>query len=196
MQFFLKYAPMSFALVATGVLCYQILATNEKPSKTSWLLWTILASITAGGMLQAGTLSLQMASVVVSDALILALTFAKGEWKKWSFTEVATMLLTVPIIGLWQWTNNPQVAIVLSLVAVLVASWPMTVDLWHRPLEQSPLAYSLMACSSGIQLLQLEVESVQWQTKSHAQPVVYTVCTIVFLALMVRGRAKRVLAAI
>lgn len=185
---------MGFALVATAVLCYQILAASEKPSRMSWMLWTVLAAITAGGMWQAGTLSLQMVAVVLSDALIVVLTLAKGEWAKLSRVEIGTVLSIVPIIGLWQWTQNPQVAIVLSLVAVLVASWPMTVDLWYKPLEQSPLAYILMLGSSGTQLLKLEAESAPWQLNSHAQPVVYTVCTLVFLALMTRGRLEARLA--
>lgn len=190
MQLFLKYAPMGFALLATALLCYQILATNEKPSKTSWLLWTVLAAITAGGMWQAGTLSLQLSSVVLSDMLILGLTFVRGAWKKWSRTEIGTMIAVIPIVAWWQWTQNPEVAIVFSLIAVVVASWPMAVDLWHKPLEQSPSAYILMVFSSGTQFLQLEHKAAPWQTDTHAQPMVYTICTLVFLALMARGRIK------
>ena len=154
----------------------------------TWLIWLILTLLTAGGMYQAGTLGFQMVLIVLCDIVIVVLAIIYRT-SGWTITDWKTLIACAVIMIAWALTGNALVAIVLSLIACAVATWPMFEDLYEQPLAESPLPYSIMFIASWMQLFSIET----WQWSSALQPAVYISIQATILILLLRGRVKNII---
>lgn len=184
---YLELGAVLLTPVATYPLCKGIINGSQRPSKMTWIIWTLLTVILAGGMYQADKLSSQMIIILACDFVIVGLLmwFGKSGWTK---TDKLTLLACTVIMASWAMTGNALVAIVLSLLANAVATWPMLKELKKNPLAESPLPYSIMFAASWMQLFSIET----WQWASALQPAVYISIQAVILILLLRGRMKNI----
>ncbi len=162
-----------------------ILRRQTKPSKATWLIWMTLSMLTAGGMYQAGALNAQITVIGLGDILIVLLAFRYGA-PGWSRLDRMCMTGAVVGIGSWATTRNPLVAVSIGLSVTVIGSIPTIVKTWHRPEQEDPVAYSLMALSCIAQIAALPVA---WTIADIAQPVVFAMtASSILLLILVRPR--------
>lgn len=174
------------ALVVVAVIPYirAIVRGKTKPSKASWVVWTLLSTITAAGMFQAGTINYQIPIVALGDSAILVLAFKYGT-PGWRPVERWSLVAGMASIALWVATQDPLWAIVISLSTNFVGALPTFTKLWSEPGSEDPTAWSIVTVSAILQTIAVS----EWTVAAAMQPVSFLTIqgTILFL-IFIRPR--------
>lgn len=176
-------------LLAVGAYFPYILAIlrrQTKPTKSTWIIWTVLSSLTAAGMYQAGALNAQIAIIAFGDFFVVALAFRWGV-PGWSRLDIFCLSgAAIGIIG-WAVTHNPVVAVLIGLSVTVIGSVPTIVKTWHRPDQEDLTAYSLMVGSCVVQIAAIPA----WTITDAAQPIVFLgVAGTILLLILTRPRPQ------
>ncbi len=117
---------------------FYILEEAEKPlakrvlqKKATWIVWTGVDFIIAAAMLSQGVVDLQMWVYVCGAGSIMIYALRHGE-SGWSREDKRVLGLSALAMALWPFAGA-VVAIVISIFAVVVGSWPMARRLWRNP---------------------------------------------------------------
>jgi hypothetical protein len=135
------------------VACYpyvQAIRRRETtPSKSSWIVWTVLSAMAAGAMWHAGELQWQISVVSICNFIVLyyALKHGTPEWKA---VDVWCLIASFVGCALWVFTRNPVLAIAISMTVTIVGGIPTFVKTWERPESESARAWSVMLLSSTL----------------------------------------------
>lgn len=165
--------------VAVGIYIAAIVRKTTVPAKATWIIWTVLSVLTAGGMYQAGALNYQMVAVVAGDIVIVALALKYGS-PGWSRLDKYSLAGAASGLALWAVTNNPLYAIVISLSINFIGAVPTFVKTWDYPDQESPTTWIVVAVSSVLQTIAIP----HWTIADAAQPVSYLVIQIGLLFLI------------
>jgi len=145
-----------------------ILEGKTRPSKATWIIWTAINVMIAGGMLQSGALNAQIAAVTIGDILIVGLAFRYGTpgWK-----PVEKICLVLAALGAIAWvvTKDPLMAIVIGLAITVLGSVPTATKVWDDPGSENATAFGLMFLSCVVQTAAIP----QWTFANALQPIVF-----------------------
>jgi len=177
-------------LIIIGYFPYirAIFRRETRPSKSTWIVWTVLTWLTAAAMYKEGTLNAQITIIALGDLVVVALAFRHGapEWNRLDFGCLAGAALG---ICAWVWTNNPLFGIVIGLSVIVVGSIPTIVKTWNYPDQENPTSYALMVCSCVVTIIAIPA----WTVANYAQPIVYFIVAGLILLLTQRPRLKKIL---
>ncbi len=121
------------------VIGYDIGRGSTRPIITTWLIWTVVniimfLALREEAIREDKNMSAQMLAYTVGTVCILVLTLTRrGSWI-WTRNDLYVLLIGAVIsVGVWATTDVPLYALVLSLIATGIGSFP----LW-RELDKSP----------------------------------------------------------
>lgn len=157
-------------LVAVGVYIVAIVRKTTRPAKATWIIWTVLSFLTAGGMFQSGTLNGQMVAVVAGDVVVVVLALIYGI-PGWNTLDKLSLAGAGIGLAFWVATSNPLYAIVISLSINFIGAIPTVVKTWKYPDQESPTTWVLVGISSTLQSIAIPA----WTTADAAQPLSYLV---------------------
>lgn len=154
--------------VATVLYVLSIWRGKTIPSRITWIIWTLLSLLTAGGMYQSDTLNGQMYAVVTGDIII---TFFAMLWGSGGWTVVDRRSLAGALIGLTVWvlTKDPFYAILISLSVNYIGAVPTIAKTWQHPEEEDLVAWATVTLATFIQFLAV----TEWTFAAMAQPISY-----------------------
>lgn len=139
---------------------YDTIVGKAKPNRVTWLLWGIFPLIIFVAQRVQGVTGLSWTSFVAgfTPLLVVAASFfnTKAYWK----TERRDYyLMAAAILGiiLWGITDDPNLAILFSLLADLLAGVPTIFKAYRYPESESRLAYAVSALGFGISLLSVQI---------------------------------------
>lgn len=155
-----------------------------EPSKTSWIIWATLDSITIAGMFVEHTLNGQIIGAVPCawTTAILAIKYGKSGW-----TKLDKFCLGGAVLGiaLWQTFSNPVLGIATSLSVVFIGSFPTFASAWRDPHGEDKAAWTLFWLSCVAAMIAIP----RWTLADAAQPIVFTVIeTVMMFLLWIRPR--------
>ena len=157
---------------ATVFYAVNIIKRKIVPTKATWIVWAILAALTAFSMFRAGAWNSQIVTVAVADMIVLFLAFAYGKRWEWTKIDLVCMAAAAISIVLWQWTGNPSWGIALNVGATAIGSVPILRAVWKDPGIERPLPWFLMVISSTCEIFALQTPPWDsWQAS--AQPITY-----------------------
>jgi hypothetical protein len=185
-----SFLSAALAVFATIPLCLGVIYKGQRPSRMTWMIWTLLTLIVGAGMLDAGTLTAQMVLIIICDFIIVGFSLWRGTGG-WTLVDKLTLAACIVIVCLWRWSGDPLVAIVFSLAATCVASTPMLLNIYKDPTIEKPLPYGLMLASTIAQLIALLFSPGPLVIEGWLQPVVYMSVQIIILWLLLRGWFSR-----
>jgi hypothetical protein len=189
--------PAYFAIVGAMIgslggfyYLYETIAGKAQPNRITWLLWGVFPMVIFAGQRAQGVEGVSWASFVAgfTPLLVVGASFfnKKAYWKS---QRRDYYLMTAAIVGiiLWAITDNPNLAILFSLLADMLAGIPTLIKSYRHPQSESWIAYTISTFGFGLSFL-----SVQTYNFENAAFVAYLVIMNgAFAVLASRGRAKR-----
>jgi hypothetical protein len=150
---------------------YETLAGKAQPNRITWLLWGIFPMVIFVAQRAQGVEGLSWASFSAgfTPLLIVAASFFNKN-AYWKSEPRDYYLMAAAILGLvlWAMTDKPNLAILFSLLADMLAGLPTLIKSYRHPHSESWIAYAISAFGFGISLL-----SVQTHTFEHTAFVAY-----------------------
>jgi hypothetical protein len=169
-------------LAGVGFIPYilAILRGETKPERATWIIWFLLNTLVAGGMLQKHALNGQMVLYVIGDFVVIlfAIKYGRGGWSpldKWCLIGAAVGLL------LWYMTNDPLYAIVIGLGIDVIGFVPTVVKTWRHPDQEDRLAWTLALATSLLQSWAIPI----WTVEDAAPPITYLIIQFTALFLII-----------
>jgi hypothetical protein len=163
--------PESFAIVGAVIgslggfyYLYETIVGNAQPNRITWLLWGIFPMVIFVAQRAQGVEGLSWTSFVAgfTPLLIVAASFfnKKAYWK----TEPRDYyLMAAAIVGiiLWAITDNPNLALLFSLLADMLAGIPTFIKAYRHPESESWIAYAISTFGFGISFLSIQTFDFQ-----------------------------------
>lgn len=147
-----------------------------------WALWAGLDStVTISLIVQRGNFWLPLG--LAAGSVTLALLLLRQGRFAWSRFETVILALVVACLAVWHY-SGPQWATVATTAAIVIAGIPGMAELWHNP---QPALGRIWAGYTIANLLALW-GGAGWTIEERFAPGVFTVQTVVFVALAYRGQ--------
>jgi uncharacterized membrane protein AbrB (regulator of aidB expression) len=169
---------------------YETIGGKTQPNRITWLLWGMFPMVIFVAQKAQGIKDISWVSFAAgfTPLLIVAASFfnKKAYWKS---VPRDYYLMAAAIIGiiLWDITENPNLAILFSLLADALAALPTLIKSYQHPHSESWIAYAISTFGFGISLL-----SVQTYNFENTIFVTYVFLLNAFLAMLAsRSRIQK-----
>lgn len=139
---------------------YDTITGKAQPNRVTWLLWGIFPLVIFVAQRAQGIAEISWTSFVAgfTPLLVVAASFfnKKAYWKS---APRDYYLMAAALIGiiLWAITDNPNLALLFSLVADILAAIPTLIKSYSHPHSESWIGYTISAVGFGISLLSVQV---------------------------------------
>lgn len=188
----LPVAVALFELAATACYLRAVARGATRPSRTTWLIWTLLAWLTVAGSVEAGagaTLVKLVASALgVTAIATIALVRGTGGRTR---SDLACLVLTGVGVGLWSVSDGPVLGLALFMVADIAGAVPTLRDTWRDPRKEAAEPWLLGLAGSAVTLTLVEPSAWSAGAGGFAIwgfPVYLVAVNAGILALIARGR--------
>jgi hypothetical protein len=189
--------PESFATVGALIgslggfyYLYETIAGRAQPNRVTYLLWGIFPLVIFAAQRAQGVDSLSWTSFVAGfmPLLVVAASFFNRK-AYWRTERRDYYLMAAAIVGLvlWAVTDEPNLAILFSLLADLLAGLPTVIKSYRHPRSESWVAYAISALGFGVSLL--SVQRYDFQNTAFVAYVFLMNGACAVLASRGRGRA-------
>lgn len=144
-----------------------MLRGSTRPNVVSWGLWLLIQSIFAAAQWSSGaSLSIVLPIVeVFTVGLVVLLGLVGYGYKKYGPLDIACLLLAFGAIALWQITNDPMVALWMSVAADFVAAVPTLYKSYTDPESETISTYFLVvlsAIAAGFSTTIINIPNLLW----------------------------------
>lgn len=131
-----------------------ILSGKTKPERSSWWIWSILMAIAFAAQIAAGaTWSALLTAVFFIGNIVVAFLSLRYGYGKFSFMDGAAIVAAIIGVALWAATNNPLIALLVTIVVDFLAYWLTIIKSWKAPYSENLLAWSLMTIAAILSIL-------------------------------------------
>jgi hypothetical protein len=163
--------PRSCAILGAGIgslgglyYLYETILGRTRPNRITWLLWGIFPMVIFVAQRAQGVESLSWTSFAAGfmPLLIFAASFLnrKAYWRS-EPRDYYLMAGAVLGIVLWAITDRPNLAILFSLLADLLAGLPTLIKAFRHPRSESWIAYAISTFGFGLSLLSVQVHTFE-----------------------------------
>lgn len=189
--------PANFVIIAalvgaSGTVLYgrAMLRGQVRPNRVSWFLWGAIPLIAFAAELRegVGVRSLLTFSAGAGPLAIVALSFVLRDGY-WNVTRLdwACGTFSAVTLGIWAVTNNPTLAIALSITADALAATPTIRKAYRAPHSEHLATYFLAAAGGGLTLLTISA----WTFANVAFPLyIFGICSLIGLVIVVNRRGS------
>lgn len=187
MSLTLSALPVVLNLCASTPYIVGILQKRFRPSRSSWIVWSTLDSITLAGMLAKGSANTQIISGWLLSLLIMFSVLHVTKATPWKRREKLYLAGGAFGIVLWGLTSDPLTALITSLAVIECALVPTLEGVWNDPEAEPPIPWLLGGLASVPVLVSLD----HWTLANALQPILWmTNNVIVVLLILWRRRAS------
>ena len=168
---------------------FETVVGKAQPNRITWLLWGIFPMVIFVAQRAQGIKDIAWTTFVAgfTPLLVVAASFfnKKAYWKS-EPRDYGLMAAALLGLLLWALTDTPNLAILFSLLADVLAGIPTLIKSYRHPHSESWIAYAISALGFGISLL-----SVQTYTFENTTFVAYVfLLNGSFAVLASRGHRK------
>jgi len=138
---------------------YETIVGKAQPNRITWLLWGIFPMVIFAAQRAQGVAGISWTSFAAgfTPLLIVAASFfnKKAYWKS---EPRDYYLMAAAIVGiiLWAVTDHPNLAILFSLLADMLAGLPTLIKSYRHPQSESWIAYAVSTLGFGISFLSIQ----------------------------------------
>lgn len=132
----------------------SILKRKTKPERSSWWIWTVLMAVALFAQVSAGaTWSVLFTAVFVIGNLIVAILSVAYGYGRFTNKNTVSIILTIIALVLWYYTNNPLIALVITIVVDFLAYWLTIIKSWKAPYSENIVSWILMTIAAILGVL-------------------------------------------
>lgn len=138
---------------------YETILGRAQPNRITWLLWGIFPMVIFVAQRVQGVEGVSWASFVAGFTpllIVLASFFNRKAYWKTQPRDYGLMVAAILGLILWAVTDNPNLALLFSLVADILASLPTLLKAYRHPQTESWKAYAISTLGFGISLLSVK----------------------------------------
>ena len=143
---------------------YETLTGKAQPNRITWLLWGLFPMVIFVAQRAQGVAGLSWTSFAagMTPLLVVAASFFNKK-AYWRSEPRDYGLMGAALLGLLLWakTDRPNLAILFSLLADMLAGLPTLLKAYRHPRSESWIAYAISALGFGISLLSVQVHSLE-----------------------------------
>lgn len=185
------------AAVVAGVLgiasvvpyLYDMLKGTTRPNVVSWGLWFFIQATFVAAQWSSGasySIVLPLAGVLAVSLVVVLGLFGYG-YKKYGLIDVVCFVLVIASIGLWKITNDPTVALWLSIAADFIAAIPTLIKSYKDPASETFLAYFIAILASVATIF----STTLYDFPNLAWPIYIILANSFILSLILLGRKSK-----
>lgn len=170
---------------------YETILSRTKPNRITWLLWGVFPMITFTAQRVQGVQSLSWATFAAGLPPLLVFAASLSNKKAyWHTKPVDYLCLALGIIGilLWAITNDPNLAIMFSILADLAAGTPTIIKSWTHPETESWKAYAISTVGFVIAIISIH----RWIFQNYAFLLYLLIVNGIITILASRGVSKSI----
>ena len=169
------YVGLFIASLGNIVYLTQTLRGKVQPNRVTWFLWALAPLIAFAAQINQGVgiQSLLTFSIGFFPLIIFLASFINKK-AYWKITKLDIFFGSLSILGLifWLLTGIGNLAILFSLIADGMASFPTIVKSYHHPESENAFAYG--ATSTGAILTILTIKNWNFATYSFPLLILFT----------------------
>lgn len=186
-----NFATVGAVIGSLGGLYYlrDTIVGRAQPNRVTWLLWGVFPMVIFAAQRAQGAMALSWTtfSAGLLPLLIVAASFF-NRLAYWRTERRDYCLMAAAIAGiiLWSVTDDPDLAILFSLLADVLAGVPTLIKAYRYPRSESWIAYAISAVGFGISLLSVQ----KWDFANTAFVAYIFVLNAACAALASRGRRR------
>jgi hypothetical protein len=145
------FAALSFVFSALAYIPYVagVLKSKTRPTISVWISWGLMDLAILIGMIAQNEIAWQMVAYVLGVVAVIIACYFKNAALGWKTLDTVCLTIVAIAISGWALTGNPDVGIILSLVAAVVGSIPLIVNTWKDPTHE-PLLPWVMVTAGGL----------------------------------------------
>jgi hypothetical protein len=128
---------------------------ETRPNVVSWILWTLIQMIIIIAQFSAGaswSVILPIA-MTFNTCLVLIICLYGYGYAKYGYVDLICLVLALAAIAAWRLTNDPVLAIVLSVAADFAAAVPTFVKTYREPFTESILSWAILVVANTCGLI-------------------------------------------
>lgn len=160
-----------------------------KPNKVTWFLWALAPLIAFVAQVKQGvglqSLFTFMMGFIPIIIFLASFINKKSYWKIKKLDLVCGGLSIIGLIG-WQITKAGNIAIIFSIIADLLASWPTIIKSYEHPETENYLIYLGNAIFALITLLTIKV----WNFETYSFSL-YLFFATLLMTFLIKFRVKK-----
>ncbi len=178
------FAVLAFLFSAVAYVFYikSVLASNAQPTISSWISWWLMDIAILAGIIAAGEMAWQMVAYIVGVVFVIGASVYKGAVVGWTRLDSVCLAIVIVAIGLWVISGDPNIAIVLSLVAITIGTIPMVVNIWRHPAREPLVPWFFFLAGGIFGVLAIPV----WNIAAALTPVWFLVLGVLNVLLISR----------
>lgn len=178
-------------ITAAAVIPYvrDMLHGTTRPNLVTWGLWLLIQAIFISAQFSSGaswSVVLPLMEMLTVGIVFFLGLFGYG-YKKYGRLDIVCLLIAIAAIVLWQITDEPMVALILSVLADFVAVIPTFKKSYLDPKSETPLAYLMVVVASvfaGASTTIFDVANLIW-------PIYIGALNGTVLILILLGRRRK-----
>jgi len=178
------------SLIGSGAYVIDTVKGKTKPNRVTWLIWSISPIIGTVAAVSNGVswaiLPTFMAGFGPLLVFIASFLNKKSYWRLGK-SDYLCGALAILALALWAITKDPNVAILLSIVADLFAATPTLVKCWKHPETETASAYILFTISQITGFIAMK----RWDFSESAFGIYLFIIDICFIAILYRKKIMR-----
>jgi hypothetical protein len=182
---------ISAAIVNTIAFIPYILSIYKgktKPERSSWWIWTVLMTVALFAQIAAGaTWSVLLTVVFVVGNLLVALLSIKYGYGKFTRKNTVSLLITVLALALWYITEDPLIALLITIAVDFLAYWLTIMKSWKAPYSENILAWILMTIAAVLSILSVG----EFKLVLLVFPIYVASVSIIGVAVLIKRRKWR-----
>lgn len=122
----------------------NVVRGQTKPNLVTWLTWSLLSVVQAVADLSAGagSTALLALAVTLTNGTIFLLALSRGV-RKYTYFDLVCQLLAIVAFALWRLTGNPNVAVSLSSLAIIIAALPTWRHAYIAPFAETWQSFAI-----------------------------------------------------
>ena len=178
-------------LVGSATYALSTLRGHTKPNRVTWLLWFIIPMIVLAGQLDQKVQWQALLTFMAGFGPFIVLAASlKNKDSYWEVTKLDKIcgVLSLLAITLWLITSNPNLAIMLGIVADFLAAVPTLIKSYKYPETENHRAFRNATISSVITLLTISI----WTFATYSF-VIYMLAVNATLYLLIRFQLGKML---
>jgi hypothetical protein len=156
-----------------------ILRKETKPTKSTWIIWATLDTITFTGMWAEHAVNGQIIGAVFGAWTVAALSFRYGV-PGWSKTDIQCLAGAALGLLLWKLFNSPTLGMLTTLIVVFLGSIPTFKSAMEDPSRENKTAWAIYWFSCVCALLAVP----QWNIANALQPITFFVIESVMIYIL------------
>ncbi len=135
----------------------SIVGGTTRPSRTSYMIWMVMDSLRAASYIAAGARTTMYWSLaqVITTVVIFGLSIRRGMGGT-STLDRLCLLIASSAMAVWAITGSPLVALYMTVVAGLMAYFPIFLKSHRHPTSENRLSWTMCVGASALNLMAVQ----------------------------------------